>query len=59
MYSRNHIVPLDFAEYHRKWDFSDNTKTVVADFYEMDFIKGIFLLLNVDKMYNWIFWKVC
>ena len=32
--------------------FQRTPKFIMADFYEMDFIKGIAILLNVDEMYK-------
>ena len=32
--------------------FQRAAKIIMADFYEMDFMKGIFILVKVDKMYK-------
>ena len=43
---------MDFAEYLRKSDDSENGKVYYGQFYEMGFMKGIFVLVKVDEMYN-------
>ena len=48
-----HITPLDFAEHIRKSGVSENRKVyILLDFYEMDFMKSIVILVKVDEMYN-------
>ena len=32
--------------------FQRTAKLIIANFYKMDFMKGIVILLKVDKMYN-------
>ena len=44
--------PMDFTEYLRKSDVSENNKVYMVDFYKMDFMKGIVILVKVDKMYH-------
>ena len=42
---------MDFAEYIRRSDVSGSTKKfIMANFYEIDFLKGIVILVNVDEM---------
>ena len=41
------IAPMDLAEYLRK---SDVSKFIMTDFYKMDFMKGIAVLVKVDEM---------
>ena len=41
-----HIVPMGFAVYPRKSD------VIMVDFYDMDCMKGIVILVKVDEMYN-------
>ena len=43
---------MDFAEYFRKSDVSENTKFTMTNLYEMDFMKGIVILLKVDQIYK-------
>ena len=43
---------MDFAEYLRKSDVSEIEKFIVADFYQIRFMKGIAILVKVDEMYN-------
>ena len=47
-----HIVPMDFAEYLRILDVQRIAKFIMADFYEMDFMKAIVILVKTDGMYN-------
>ena len=47
-----HIAPMDFAEHSRKSDVSENSTVCMVDFYKKDFIRGIFILVKVDGMYN-------
>ena len=41
-----HIAPMDFAEYLENQTFQRIAKFVMADFYEMDFMKGIVILIK-------------
>ena len=41
---------MDFAKYLRKSDVSENSKFIMTDFYEMDFMKRIVILVKVDEM---------
>ena len=41
---------MDFAEYLRKSNVSDNSKVYYGRFYEMDFIKGTVIFVKVDEM---------
>ena len=43
---------MDFANYLRKSDVSQNRKVYYCHFYEMDFMKGIVILVKVDEMYK-------
>ena len=44
---------MDFAEHIRKSGVSENRKVyILLDFYEMDFMKSIVILVKVDEMYN-------
>ena len=44
---------MDFAEHIRKSSVSENRKVyILLDFYEMDFMKSIVILVKVDEMYN-------
>ena len=48
-----HIALMDFAEYIlENQTFQRIAKFIMADFFEMDFMKGIFILVKVDEMYN-------
>ena len=44
-----HIAPMDFAEYLENQTFQRIAKFVMADFYEMDFMKGIVILIKQMK----------
>ena len=52
MIGEKHIGSMNFGEYLRKSDVSENRKFILAYFYEMDFMKGIVILVKVDEMYN-------
>ena len=41
---------MNFAEYLRKSD--KIAKFIMPDFYEMDFMKDIVILVKLDEMYN-------
>ena len=43
---------MNFAKYLRKSDVSENSKVYMVDIYEMDFMKGIVILVKVDEMYK-------
>ena len=44
---------MDFAEHIRKSGVSENRKVyILLDFYEMDFMKSIVILVKVEEMYN-------
>ena len=43
---------MDFAKYLRKSDVSENSKVYFGDIYEIDFMKGIVILVKVDEMYK-------
>ena len=43
---------MDFAKYLRKSTFQRTAKFIMADFYEMDFMKGIVILVKADEMYK-------
>ena len=45
-----HIASKDFAGYLRKSDVSENSIFLTVGFYEMDFMKGIVILINVDEI---------
>ena len=47
-----HTAPMNFAEYLRKSDVSENSKVYFGRFYEMDFMKDVVIIANVDEMYN-------
>ena len=47
-----HIAPMDFSECLENQTFERIIKFIMADFYEMDFMKGILILVKVDEMYN-------
>ena len=47
------IVPMDSSESLRKSvSQNSNVKFIVGDFYKMDFMNGIVILVKVDEMYN-------
>ena len=41
---------MDFGKYLRKSDVSENSKVYYADFYKMNFMKGIAILVKVDEL---------
>ena len=43
---------MHFAEYLENQTFQRTEKFIMTDFYEMDFKKGIAILVKVDDMYN-------
>ena len=43
---------MDFVEHLRKSDVPENSKVYMVDIYEMNFMKGIVILVKVDEMYN-------
>ena len=47
-----HIALIDFAEHLRNPDVSENSKVFMVDIDEMDFMKGVVILVKVDEMYN-------
>ena len=47
-----HIAPMDFAEHLRKSNVSDNCDVYFVDFYEMDIMSDISILVKVYGMYN-------
>ena len=47
-----HIALMNFAEYLKKSNVSENRKVIMANFYKMDLMKGIAILVKVDDMYN-------
>ena len=53
MKSGKNIVPMDSSESLRKSvSQNSNVKFIVGDFYKMDFMNGIVILVKVDEMYN-------
>ena len=46
------IAPMDFAEHLRKSNVSDNCDVYFVDFYEMDIMRDISILVKVYGMYN-------
>ena len=43
---------MDFAEHLRKSNVSDNCDVYFVDFYEMDIMRDISILVKVYGMYN-------
>ena len=53
MKSGKNIAPMDSSESLRKSvSQNSNVKFIVGDFYKMDFMNGIVILVKVDEMYN-------
>ena len=53
MKSGKNIAPMDFSESLRKSvSQNSNVKFVMGDFYKMNFMNGIVILVKVDEMYN-------
>ena len=53
MKSGKNIAPMDFSESLRKSvSQNSNVKFIMGDFYKMNFINGIVILVKVDEMYN-------
>ena len=51
--SKVNIASMNFAEHLRKFQmFQRKAKLIMADFYEMNFMKDIVILVKVDEMYN-------
>ena len=48
MKGENHIAPMDFAEYPRKSDISENSKGYYGQFLR----KAIVMLVKVDETHN-------
>ena len=40
MKGEKHIASIDFTEYLRTTNVSENIKVIMGDFYKMDFMKG-------------------
>ena len=55
MKGEKHLALMDFAEYLRKWDILGNSKSVMEDFYKIDFMK----IIAKNWMRCTIFWKIC
>ena len=55
MKGEKHLAPMDFAEYLSKWDILENSKSVMDDFYKIDFMK----VIAKNWMRCTIFWKIC
>ena len=47
-----HIAPMDFAEILENQTFQKIAKFIMADFYKMNFMKGIVILVKVDEIHN-------
>ena len=43
---------MDFAQNLRISDVSENTKVYMVDFYEIDFMIGIVILVKINEMYD-------
>ena len=53
MKSGKNIAPMDSSESLRKSVSQiSNVKFIMGDFYKMDFMNGIVILVKVDQMYN-------
>ena len=53
MKSGKNIAPMDSSESLRKSVSQiSNVKFILGDFYKMDFMNGIVILVKVDEMYN-------
>ena len=53
MKSGKNIAPMDFSESLRKSvSQNSNVKFIMGDFYKMNFMNGIVILVKVDEMYN-------
>ena len=53
MKSGKNIAPMDSSESLRKSVSQiSNVKFIMGDFYKMDFMNGIVILVKVDEMYN-------
>ena len=53
MKSGKNIAPMDSSESLRKSVSQiNNVKFIMGDFYKMDFMNGIVILVKVDEMYN-------
>ena len=49
MKGEKHVAQMDFAEYLGKSDVTQN-KFIIVDFYEMDFMKSVVILVKVNEM---------
>ena len=48
-----HIAPMDFSEYLRKSDVSENSKVCYGLFYQNELQESLFVIsVKVDEMYN-------
>ena len=50
MHGEKHIVLIDFANILEKQTFQKTVKFIMANFYKIDFMNNIVILIKVDEM---------